>query len=381
MPNGEQWDFGASQEALSSASLGGGVPTRTQFSHPLDAESEATLKLSIQRMRPDLGLDVFFSGSDGSDSDVVIDGTTTLTRDMFYKNLTIASIGTLNTASFRVFVQETFTKNLGGIVRNNGSTGGVGTNGNNPGSTAAAGGTAGTAVASGSLPTGLAGVAGGNGGIGNPSSGNGANGGNGADAAKSLGAAGSAGGNGGNSSGTAGTGGTAGTQTGTVFNPPSSFLSSYQLMDYQPSITLQTISASGGGGGGGGGSFGGGANGAGGGAGGGSGSNGGIVWISAKKMVIHGTGEIQARGGAGGAGGNGANVQGTSSAGGGGGGGAGGSGGAIILIYGEKEGNGTLSVSAGAAGALGVRGTGGGGEDGLAGTAGLTGKTYEVLLQ
>src|SRR3990167_10676965 len=44
---------------------------------------------------------------DGSDDDVVISsGTTTLTRDMFYKNLTISGTGILNTASFRVYVSQ-----------------------------------------------------------------------------------------------------------------------------------------------------------------------------------------------------------------------------------------------------------------------------------
>lgn len=53
---------------------------------------------------------------DKSDGDVTINGTTTLTRDMFYDNLTVE--GTLNTASFKVFVGGTLTVN--GVIQCNG---------------------------------------------------------------------------------------------------------------------------------------------------------------------------------------------------------------------------------------------------------------------
>lgn len=65
---------------------------------------------------------------DGSDGDVVLGaGTTTLTRDMYYNNLTIAAGRTLATAGFRVFVKETFT--LDGNVLNDGNSASLGTAG------------------------------------------------------------------------------------------------------------------------------------------------------------------------------------------------------------------------------------------------------------
>lgn len=65
---------------------------------------------------------------DGSDGDVVISGTTTLTADMNYNNLTINSSQILNTGGYRIFVRGTLTNN--GTIRNNGgnasgSTGGI----------------------------------------------------------------------------------------------------------------------------------------------------------------------------------------------------------------------------------------------------------------
>lgn len=80
------------------------------------------------------GVDAGFFG-DGSNGDVTISGTTTLTSDMNYNNLTINSSQILNTANFRVFVKGTLTN--GGTIRCNGL----------PGVTS----TGGTAVASGTL--------------------------------------------------------------------------------------------------------------------------------------------------------------------------------------------------------------------------------------
>lgn len=48
---------------------------------------------------------------DGSDGDVTITSNTTLTRDMYYNNLTINAGITLNTNNFRVFVRNTMTLN------------------------------------------------------------------------------------------------------------------------------------------------------------------------------------------------------------------------------------------------------------------------------
>ncbi len=54
---------------------------------------------------------------DGSDGDVVLGaGTTTLSKDKFYRNLTVPSGATLACAGFRVFVSVTATVAAGGIV-------------------------------------------------------------------------------------------------------------------------------------------------------------------------------------------------------------------------------------------------------------------------
>ncbi|HYJ92112.1 MAG TPA: hypothetical protein VEV84_12435 [Pyrinomonadaceae bacterium] len=58
---------------------------------------------------------------DGSDGDVTIAGATTLTRDMYYHNLTINAGQTLNPGGFRIFVSGTLTFDAGGgasIARN-----------------------------------------------------------------------------------------------------------------------------------------------------------------------------------------------------------------------------------------------------------------------
>ena len=75
----------------------------------------------------------------GVDGDVVISGTTTLTRDMNYNNLTINSSQILNTAGYRIFVKGTLTN--GGTIRNNGSNGTAGTGGTGVGGSGAAAGT------------------------------------------------------------------------------------------------------------------------------------------------------------------------------------------------------------------------------------------------
>lgn len=63
---------------------------------------------------------------DGSDGDVTISsGTTTLTRDMYYNNLTISGTGSLATAGWRVFVLRTLdlTGAPAGAISCNGATG------------------------------------------------------------------------------------------------------------------------------------------------------------------------------------------------------------------------------------------------------------------
>lgn len=70
----------------------------------------------------------------GTDGDVTISSNTTLTKDMFYNNLTINNTFTLNTGGYRIFVKGTLTNN--GTIANNGS--------NASGATGGAGGAAGS---------------------------------------------------------------------------------------------------------------------------------------------------------------------------------------------------------------------------------------------
>lgn len=331
---------------------------------------------------------------DGSDGNVTIaSGTTTLTRDMLYNNLTIQTGGILDTNGFRVFVKGTLTYEGSGKIINNGGNGGAG-GAATVGTSVGTGGTAGTAASTGaSLPDSLPGFSGGDGGSGG--GGNGVVGTNGTAVAKSLGVVGSAAGAGstggtstaGSGPGTGGAAGTAGAQTGTVFNKPNSILGGYYLMDNQPTIsTLGGSTGSGSGGGGGGGrsinTFDCGA----GGGGGGSGAPGGIVWIAAKSIItVNSNVYAQATGGNGGNGGAGGNSTGHNGGGGsGGGGGAGGSGGVVIIFYHSLTGSGSIDVAGGSAGTGGAAGTANGsgtnGTAGANGTAGLTGQTYLITV-
>lgn len=60
---------------------------------------------------------------DGSDGDATISATTTLTRDMYYNNLTIAAGKNLKTGGYRVFVKNTLTNNA--YITNSGLAGGT----------------------------------------------------------------------------------------------------------------------------------------------------------------------------------------------------------------------------------------------------------------
>lgn len=73
---------------------------------------------------PGGGLAIF---GDGSDGDVTIAANTTLTRDMFYNNLTVNATFTLNTAGYRVFVKGTLTNN--GTIRRTPNAGAAGVGG------------------------------------------------------------------------------------------------------------------------------------------------------------------------------------------------------------------------------------------------------------
>lgn len=357
---------------------------------------------------------------DGSDGDVTISSNTTLTRDMFYNDLTVNATFTLNTGSYRIFVKGTLTNN-GTIARNgnNGGNGGNGGDGSYIGPTAGTAGTAGSAggaLASGSIygsAVGIAGKAGNAGttsgeGIGTDGTA-GTAGSAGTSVTKSFGNAGVAGAAGATTGSTysplvriAGIGGAlgaAGTQSGTVFNIPRLASAGYLLFDSLPSgDSIRSASGSGGGGGSGGAptaAIGEGSRCASGGSGGtgGSGSSGGIVVIFARSIVNSATGIISANGGTGGNGGNGGassvSPSGNNAAAGSAGGsaGSGGTGGIVLLIYNSLTNSGTISASAGAAGTIGTKGTavvsGSGvatnGSDGNAGNAGNAGQV--IYLQ
>lgn len=79
------------------------------------SESEAGKLATMDTITPD-----YFG--DGSDGDVVISTNTTLTRDMYYNNLTVNSGVTLTTGNYKIFVKETLTNNgiIKGILLTNG---------------------------------------------------------------------------------------------------------------------------------------------------------------------------------------------------------------------------------------------------------------------
>ena len=135
------------------------------------------------------GQDMFGDGSDGA---VVISGNTTLSRDMFYTNLTVNAGFTLTTAGYRIFCTGTLTVQATGIIENSGTAGTIGGTGDSGGGSPGAGGAAGTST-SGSVPGSTTSGAGGAGG----NSGGGASfvaGTAGTNATKGLGVAGGGGG-------------------------------------------------------------------------------------------------------------------------------------------------------------------------------------------
>lgn len=291
----------------------------------------------------------------GLDGDVTISsGTTTLTRPMMYRNLTISGTGKLNTAGFHVYVSGTLDLSAAGagaiFVRGN--------NGNN-----ASGATGGTAAFFGSFNSQLP-RAGGNGPAG-PNGGTGAG-----TAGTATGVASLAGGNSGASGagGTASGGGTAGgasaTSAATVYAMYFPLSSSPLASGNGFFLTAAMWGASGGAGAGDGANSGGG--------GGGGGGSGYTVFLSAATIARGSnatTGIITSIGTNGGNGGNAAG----GNAGGGGGGSAGG-GGLVYVYAGTMTGStitNAIDVSGGTGGNGGNgAGTGRGGNGGAGGNAG-----------
>lgn len=370
-----------------------------------------------------------FSFGDGSDGNAIADGSTavagmslsggnyTLTRDVYFNDLTINVGVTVFPSGYRIFVKDTLTLN-GTIDR----SGAAGTNGGAGGNALGGGvgglpGTAGTGAGlsdgylKGSPNPGSSG-AGGHGYDINDLNGTlGGNASSGTAVTNSLGSA-SVG------SGTAGTGANTGTAGGSTASTATATVSNVKLIANWHLSTLldiiqidntpsgykagQTIkftssaSAPGAPGGGGGGSTIAGAGnreGGGGGGGGGTGAPGGILAIYARNILIGATGVISANGGKGGNGGNGGNGDATTTsgnAGGGGGGGAGapgGNGGDVVMVYNSLTNNGSITATGGLKGTKGTGGTsiqvGGSlpnGGNGTDGNNGSDGTIYQFQL-
>lgn len=66
-----------------------------------------------------VGLDALFG--DGSDGDVTISSATTLARDMYYRNLTVAAGQTLDAGGYRIFVSGTLTLSDGAKISRDGN--------------------------------------------------------------------------------------------------------------------------------------------------------------------------------------------------------------------------------------------------------------------
>jgi len=321
---------------------------------------------------------------DASDGDVTISANTTLTRDMYYQNLTVDSAKVLTTAGFKVYVKNTLTNN--GTIRWNGNTGGTGATGGNggtSGSPAANGGVAGTALSDGLLGGGVAGSAGGQSGGGGTNQDGGTVGSVGTVGVAQTncvttdnGITGGKGGDRGNYSEDGGSpsnpkvggnGGAGGASTESESKPRSITSANNGLEMSTPAtpVFYKSTASSGAGGGGAGGTGDGFSSNYGGtgGGGGGSSSAGGNVLLSAHYLVNNGT--LECNGGDGGLGGNGGSPPPNSTTGadyvrtGGGGGGGGGcsNGGNLVLIFSELENNGTIQVASGAVGVGGTKGT------------------------
>jgi hypothetical protein len=307
---------------------------------------------------------------DGRDGDVTYSsGTTTLTRDMYYNNLSLTGTAILNPDGYKIYVKGTLSVAVGAKIQRNGNNGGNG--GGASLGTGGTAGTAGTALTQGTLNADIAGSAGSAGsaygsGVSSPS---------GVAANPSYS----------NISSAAGAGGSAGTSTrGANYNTFANFVSVLSGLLNTPSVNLATVAsvfgtntqykglagASGGAGG-----ASGTPNGNAGGGGGGGGGSGGVIWICAK--TVNNLGTFEALGGNGGNGGDG-NAGGGGTGGQGGGGGGGGSGGVLYLIHRTLTSLGTVTLTGGTGGTGGT-GPSGGGTVGN-GATGSTGVTVSIQV-
>lgn len=289
---------------------------------------------------------VFLNFGDGSDGDVSVSTHITLTRSMFYNNLTVTSIGQITTNGYKIFVKGTITLASTGMIEANG--------------VAATDINGATGVGSGDIGNTFS--LGSSGGFGQISKGD-AGGGTviGTNIFYGLGPSGS----GGNS----GSGISAGNVGGTNSVSTVKSLRLFDPLINQGASLINFAMGGGGGAGGGGDSL---TNA--GGDGGGGGSGGGCVFIVAR--IIDLSGSIQAIGGKGGPGTDGTAVN----CGGGGGGGAGASGAVILAYYDVIKDSASYDVSAQDGGSKGLAG-GGISFDGVDGSPGSAGKIIKYDLK
>lgn len=299
---------------------------------------------------------------DGSDGDVTISSNTSLTRDMYYDDLTIQTGFTLSTKGYRIFVKGTLNCEWTGKIASNWWAGGTGAIGVSTGVNPAGGAAWAADYTGATLPTPKVWVIGAVGGY----SSNGITG-TAVTLNETMTAAVAGGAGGAGSWGSPGTGWAAGSAGSNPVMRPRTYQSAYNLYDMTGStITRHEIAPTGGSGGGGGGN--GGNNIWGGG--GGSGSTGWFISIFANIITNL---NVEALGWAGGAGGA-TNIVNT----GGGGGWAGWNGWFILLFYGSKT---TVTATA-------TWGSGGAGwvatapatNSGVAGTAGNSWVVLQIQI-
>ena len=290
---------------------------------------------------------------DGSDGDVTISGDTTLTRDMYYHNITINSGINFYPVGYIIYYTGTFT--------NNGNISGVGNN--------ASGQTGGAALANGNIFGALAGKNGGNGGpggsgIGSPGSAGGTGSAQDPSFSSVSGQSGSQGGSApisdsGRPSAVAGGATTLRKKVQLVFNANNPYIGS--------TIIGGPGGSSGSNGGDGGNQNGGHMHTGAGGVGGGSGSNSRMAFFMGRNFINSSTGTISYTGGNGGDGaaGSGASAAGEGNSGGvlsgaGGGGGPGGQGGFLFFYCNSfvNQASGTMSIAGGTGGTGGTGGNG-----------------------
>lgn len=314
-----------------------------------DISLTSAAKVFITPAASDIGTDLtdltFFG--DGSDGDVIVSTGITLTRDVYYRNLTMAAGGTITTAGNRIFVAGTLldTGNVAGAIRCDGNTGSNGS--------LTLGGAGAGATTTASVAGGGAGVIGGTGatGVGATAA---------ASAAPNNGGVSGAGGKGGNSTNA---GGASRAATAATLVTP--------VRVFTLELRRNTLLLPGAGGPGGSGGGGDGTNSGTGGGGGGGGA--GTIWLAARNIETNAStpaGWIRANGGTGGNG----RASGAAGNAGGGGAGSGGGGGWVYLVYGTRTGTAvtdliTANGGTGGNGGPGI-GTGLGGNGGQGGGCG-----------